>query len=177
VIGFVDIQSARDAPAGNVAAFRKGLGETGYVEGRNVTVESHWLEGQYDRLPALMADLVRRRVAVIATTNIAASIAAKDATATIPIVFAVGEDPVKLGLVASLARVAMRPASIFSTRRWTPSGWHSCMSWCPRPFVLPCLSILAMFRAPTLHCGGRRKPPTPWGCKFMPQSQRERRDR
>jgi putative ABC transport system substrate-binding protein len=104
VIGFVEIQSARDAPAGYVAAFRKGLGETGYVEGRNVTFESHWLEGQYDRLPALMADLVRRRVAVIATTSIAASIAAKDATATIPIVFAVGEDPVKLGLVASLAR-------------------------------------------------------------------------
>jgi putative tryptophan/tyrosine transport system substrate-binding protein len=104
VIGFVEVGSARDAPAGYVAAFYKGLGETGYVEGRNVTVESNWVEGQYDRLPALMADLVRRRVAVIATTSIAASIAAKDATATIPIVFAVGEDPVKLGLVASLAR-------------------------------------------------------------------------
>src|SRR5947209_838615 len=68
VVGFVANRSA-DASLYVVAAFRKGLGETGYVEGRNVTVEYHWLEGQFDRLPALMADLVRRRVAVIATPN------------------------------------------------------------------------------------------------------------
>jgi putative tryptophan/tyrosine transport system substrate-binding protein len=88
-----------------VDAFRKGLGETGYVEDRNVTVKYHWLDGQFDRLPALMADIVRRRVAVIATLNntlIATS--AKGATATIPIVFSVGTDPVKNGLVASFAR-------------------------------------------------------------------------
>jgi len=104
VIGFVSGGSA-DALAAYVAAFRKGLGEAGYVDGRNVTVEYHWLEGQYDRLPALMADLVRRRVAVIATPALTrAAIAAKAATTTIPIVFGVPEDPVKLGLVASLPR-------------------------------------------------------------------------
>ena len=103
VVGFVYAGSA-DTAAGYLTPFRKGLGETGYVEGQSVTVEYHWLDGQYDRLPALMADLVRRRVAVIATPiNAPGAIAAKAATATIPIVFAVGADPVELGLVASLA--------------------------------------------------------------------------
>jgi len=103
VVGFVSARSAEASVRSN-AAFRKGLSETGYVEGQNVAVEYHWLEGQFSRLPSLMAELVHPRVAVIVTPNNAAALAAKAAITTIPIVFGVAEDPVKLGLVASLAR-------------------------------------------------------------------------
>ena len=102
LVGFVRDGSA-DTSARLAASFRKGLNETGYFEGQNVTVEYHWLEGRYNRLPQLMADLVRRQVAVIATPGQVTTAAAKAATATIPIVFGVGDDPVRLGLVASLA--------------------------------------------------------------------------
>ena len=124
VIGFVQGGSA-DASTDRVRAFRNGLRETGYVEGQNVTVEYHWLEGR-DRVPALMADLVRRRVAVIAGSVAAL---AQAYTATIPIVFSISEDPVKFGFVASLARPGGNATGFnFFFAELVAKQLHSCMS-------------------------------------------------
>jgi len=104
VIGFLN-SGTREGFAHLLAAFHQSLNQAGFVEGRNVAIEYRWAEGQYDRLPALAADLVRRRVAVIAVPGSPpGALAAKSATSTTPIVFSVGEDPVKLGLVSSLGR-------------------------------------------------------------------------
>ena len=103
VIGYLDPRSPHTI-ADQLRAFRQGLKDSGYVEGENVAIEYRWAENQMDRLPALAAELVRRPAAVIAATNTSSALAAKAATTTIPIVFIVAEDPVRLGLVASLAR-------------------------------------------------------------------------
>src|SRR5438270_669765 len=104
VIGYLSGGTSRDFER-LIAAFRQGLKESGYVEGRNVAIEYRWAEGQYDRLPALAADLASRKVAVIAAPGGAPiALAAKSATATIPIVFEMGGDPVALGVVDSLSR-------------------------------------------------------------------------
>jgi putative tryptophan/tyrosine transport system substrate-binding protein len=102
IIGFMNVGTPKDDYLRS--AFRQGVSETGYIDGQNVTIEYHWAEGHADRLPGMAADLVRRRVSVIAATSTPAALAAKAAIATIPIVFETAGDPIKLGLVTSLNR-------------------------------------------------------------------------
>jgi putative ABC transport system substrate-binding protein len=116
IVGFVNTGSAEGLKS-RATAFRKGLSEAGFVEGKDVTIEFHWLEGRTDQLAAVMADLVKRKVAVIATPgSVVAALAAKAATTSIPIVFGVPEDPVRLGLLQISRPAAMR------THRYLPGS-------------------------------------------------------
>jgi ABC-type uncharacterized transport system substrate-binding protein len=139
VIGFFS-GTSRSAAAPNVAAFHRGLGENGYVEGQNVTIEYRWAEDRDDRLPELAADLVRRKVDVIvATGGLRPVRAAKNATSTIPIVFTAGNDPVVTELVASFARPGGNLTGIaFLGEELNPSGWSFFPNWFHGSARSPC---------------------------------------
>jgi putative ABC transport system substrate-binding protein len=143
VIGYLNGASAAQFTH-LLAAFRKGLSETGHAEGRHVAIEYRYADGQYDRLPALAADLVDRRVtAIVATAGTPTIRAAKAATSTIPIVFVVGGDPVTFGLVASLNRPGgnITGVTLILPRQWQ-SGWDCCSSWCRQPRTSVCWPTL-----------------------------------
>ena len=166
LVGFINGGSP-DAATSFGAAFRKGLAETGYVEGQNVTVEYHWLDGRYERLPSLMAELVRRRVDVIATPGATpAALAAKAATTTIPIVFGVAEDPVKLGLVASLAKPGGNATGInFFAQEIVAKRLGLLHELVPKAVRVAVLVIQPMLLLPRPLCKRCRRPRVPSECK------------
>ena len=149
-IGFLYAQLP-DAVTDRVRGFRQGLKDTGYVEGENVAIVYRFAENQDDRLPTLAAELVSRRVAVIVTGGLTPTLAAKAATTTIPIVFLVGDDPVRLGIVTSFSRPGrnMTGINIFTSER--QSGWNSCVSWYLGLPASLCSPIRPMSRPPRLN--------------------------
>ena len=167
IVGVVGGGGGDDTSTRYVTAFRKGLNGNGIIEGQNVTVEYYWLRGQYDRLPSLMADLVRRRVAVIVTPGSnPATLAAKAATTTIPIVFGVAEDPVKLGLVASLARPGGNMTGVNMLFSEIVAKRLGLLHDLVPKAVARRSSIRPMLLLPRPCCETYRKVPASSGCKF-----------
>jgi len=151
VIGLLDSRLL-DAITDRLRGFRQGLKDTGYVDGENVAIVYRFAENQDDRLPALAAELVSRRVAVIATSGLQPTLAAKAATKTIPIVFLVGDDPVRLGLVTNLPRPGGNITGInVLSPSWRESGSNSCVSWYRRLLASLCSPIRSMGRPPRLN--------------------------
>jgi putative ABC transport system substrate-binding protein len=150
VVGFLHSQSP-EGLADVVRGFRQGLKETGYVEGESVAIEYRWAANKTERMPELAADLVRRRVAVIAAMDTGSSLPAKGATTTTPIVFLVGGDPVKHGLVASLARPDgnLTGTNFFTSELVAKRDWSYFASWFRRLRTLACWSTRPMRRLPS----------------------------
>jgi len=125
VLGFMNGGSA-EAQAASATAFRQGLSQAGYIENHNVKIEYRWAESRYDRLPGMAADLVRRKVAVIAATGTPAALAAKAATTVVPIVFETAGDPLRLGLASTLNRPGHNITGVTQLPSWCRNGWDCC---------------------------------------------------